>query len=211
MNLEWQRTNLLLGLLLEASVDTFAMDDGRALSKHDLILEVTHADPNIAMCYMMLAQTTAADGGSVTLLDGRTLDACGLLVEAIRCDPTRPMIYLSLGRLLTTDNDTVMLTDGRVMSRLTLALEARMAAVTDGIKQTDLDSFEECGRVVPASHPWSRRYTRAFGRPTGLLFATLLLGLQRLEETGRLPLAHQAMLEDMLEGWTWGDSTRITL
>ena len=29
--------------------------------------------------------------------------------------------------------------------------------------------------------------------------------MQRLEETGVLPQAHQAMLEDMLEGWTGSD------
>ena len=37
------------------------------------------------------------------------------------------------------------------------------------------------------------------------MFATLLLGLQRLEEMEVLPQAHQAMLEDMLEGWTGSD------
>ena len=40
---------------------------------------------------------------------------------------------------------------------------------------------------------------------TKVLFAALLLGLQRLEETGVLPLAHHSMLEDMLEGWTLMD------
>ena len=44
-----------------------------------------------------------------------------------------------------------------------------------------------------------------FSRGTNALFATLLLGVQRLEETGVLPQAHQAMLEDMLEDWTRGD------
>ena len=44
-----------------------------------------------------------------------------------------------------------------------------------------------------------------FCRGTNALFATLLLGVQRLEETGVLPQAHQAMLEDMLEDWTRGD------
>ena len=44
-----------------------------------------------------------------------------------------------------------------------------------------------------------------FSRGTNALFATLLLGVQRLEETGVLPQAHQAMLEDMLEGWTGSD------
>ena len=46
-----------------------------------------------------------------------------------------------------------------------------------------------------------------FSLDTNVLFATLLLGVQRLEETGVLPQAHQAMLEDMLEGWTGGDDT----
>ena len=40
-----------------------------------------------------------------------------------------------------------------------------------------------------------------------VLFATLLLGLQRLETGGVLPPTHYSMLEDMLsEGWTWGDT-----
>ena len=38
------------------------------------------------------------------------------------------------------------------------------------------------------------------------LFAMLLLGLQRLETAGVLAPAHHSMLEDMLEGWTWGDT-----
>ena len=38
-----------------------------------------------------------------------------------------------------------------------------------------------------------------------VLFATLLLGLQRLEVTEGLPLAHHAMLEEMLECWIDGE------
>ena len=44
-----------------------------------------------------------------------------------------------------------------------------------------------------------------FSLKTNVLFATLLLGVQRLEEAGVLLLAHQAMLEDMLECWTLAD------
>jgi len=44
-----------------------------------------------------------------------------------------------------------------------------------------------------------------FLHPTNSLFATLLLGLQRLEAEGVLPPAHHSMLEDMLEGWTLAD------
>jgi hypothetical protein len=46
------------------------------------------------------------------------------------------------------------------------------------------------------------RHIALFPGTTNKLFATLFLGIQRLEDTGRLPLAHQAMLEEMLECWT---------
>ena len=46
-----------------------------------------------------------------------------------------------------------------------------------------------------------------FSHHTNALFAMLLLGVQRLEETGVLPQAHQAMLEAMLEDWTCRDDT----
>ena len=53
---------------------------------------------------------------------------------------------------------------------------------------------------------WTRRsHTALFQGRTNILFATLLLGLQRLETAGVLPLAHHSMLEDMLEAWTWAD------
>ena len=52
---------------------------------------------------------------------------------------------------------------------------------------------------------WSRRSHALFSRDTNRLFSTLLLGVQRLEETGVLPQAHQAILEDMLEDWTGRD------
>ena len=51
---------------------------------------------------------------------------------------------------------------------------------------------------------WTRRTHASFQPATNRLFAALLLGVQRLEEAGVLLLAHQAMLEDMLECWTRG-------
>lgn len=53
---------------------------------------------------------------------------------------------------------------------------------------------------------WTRRIHAILPHSeTNALFSTLLLGIQRLEETGALPLAHQAMLEDMLECWSIPD------
>ena len=56
---------------------------------------------------------------------------------------------------------------------------------------------------------WTRRTHASFSENTHRLFAALFLGVQRLEEAGVLLLAHQAMLEDMLECWTMGDSSSI--
>jgi len=53
---------------------------------------------------------------------------------------------------------------------------------------------------------WTRlNHAAIFNTSSNVLFATLLLGLLRLETTGLLPPAHHSMLEDMLEGWTLGD------
>ena len=49
---------------------------------------------------------------------------------------------------------------------------------------------------------WKPSRHHKFGLLTNKLFATLFLGIQRLEDTVRLPLAHQAMLEKMLECWS---------
>ena len=45
---------------------------------------------------------------------------------------------------------------------------------------------------------------------TNKLFATLFMGIQRLEDTTGLPLAHQAMLEEILECWTMEDDCKNT-
>ena len=53
---------------------------------------------------------------------------------------------------------------------------------------------------------WCRVNHLGFSEPTNELFGCLFLGIQRLEETGELMLAHQAMLEEILQGWTaWDD------
>ena len=59
-------------------------------------------------------------------------------------------------------------------------------------------------RVLSGDTPFAER--EGVRAEANVLFATLLLGVQRLEEVGLLPLAHQAMLEEMLECWTWGDA-----
>ena len=50
---------------------------------------------------------------------------------------------------------------------------------------------------------WKYSIHYEFGDQTNELFATFFLGMQRLEDTAGLPLAHQAMLEEMLENWKY--------
>ena len=61
----------------------------------------------------------------------------------------------------------------------------------------DLDLF--------ADSTWSHQTHLKFGRDTNDLFTTLFLAIQRLEEQQILPLAHQAMFEDMLTLWKVSD------
>ena len=49
---------------------------------------------------------------------------------------------------------------------------------------------------------WKPSIHADYSPATNKLFATLFLGIQRLENTTGLPLAHQAMLEEMLLCWT---------
>lgn len=54
---------------------------------------------------------------------------------------------------------------------------------------------------------WSRlTHMDLWNWQTNYLFASLLLGVQRHEESGYLIQAHQSMVEDMLECWTARDS-----
>ena len=56
--------------------------------------------------------------------------------------------------------------------------------------------------LVKRNKEWSRStHSTLFSKKTHDLFANLLLGIQRLEDRGYLPLADQAMVEEMLEGW----------
>jgi hypothetical protein len=57
--------------------------------------------------------------------------------------------------------------------------------------------------------PWKPSLHADFTFLTNSLFSTLFLGIQRLEDTAGLPLAHQAMLEEMLECWTKSDDFLI--
>jgi len=81
-------------------------------------------------------------------------------------------------------------------------LEVVWYLATMGASISDI-SDRACEYLVKRDKQWSRlTHSKDFSKKTRDLFENLLLGIQRLEDRGNLPLAHQAMLEEMLEGWT---------
>lgn len=137
---------------------------------------------------------------TVTLHDGRTFSKEQLYIEAIAQNTNCRNAYHNLGILIR--GNTVKLKDGRTLSKRACFEEALRC---DPSYSSALEQLE---MLLPPTEPWSRRkHAIIFQKATktNQLFATLFLGLQRLEEAGVLALAHHAMLEDMLECWTWAD------
>ena len=58
---------------------------------------------------------------------------------------------------------------------------------------------------------WTRLNHKTFSQITSSLFETFFLGLQRLEDRKEIPLAHQAMFEDMLECWSGQDDSDLVI
>jgi ankyrin repeat protein len=70
-------------------------------------------------------------------------------------------------------------------------------------------SDQACAYIQKCNTHWTRMNHFDFSGKTNILFGTLFLGIQRLEQNYTLPLAHQAMLEEMLEVWTFGHEYKI--
>jgi len=62
--------------------------------------------------------------------------------------------------------------------------------------------------LIETQH-WTHLCHANFSYKTNELFGTLLLGIQRLENTAGLSLAHKTMFEDMLECWINKDDFKI--
>jgi hypothetical protein len=58
---------------------------------------------------------------------------------------------------------------------------------------------------VKRNEPWSRMGCRRLWSGLEKEFAVLLLGLQRLEDTGVIQEAHKSMIEDMFTCFRWDD------
>lgn len=134
----------------------------------------------------------------MTLADGRVLTRRLAYNESLRWDPNDGDTFFNLAVDLK-DGEQFVLWDGRSMNKFGLFVEALFCDPKNVKFQTVMK------RYAPSTFMWTRRLnSNVFGQKTNVLFATLLLGVQRLEEAGTLPLTHYTMLENMLELWTWG-------
>ena len=184
--------------------ETIRFVDGREFDKIGLYNEILRLNPTDSLAYCNLGVIAAGTQAPVLLTDGRTLDCRELFLESLRFKPASIRAYCQLAQNLH-QGECVTMADGQSLDRVGLLLRALdYPAAAQGNVRALLRDY------LPAHYAWTRRFhALLFATHTNVLFATVLLGLQRLEETGVLALTHHSMLEDMLEGWTWGDNDLI--
>ena len=177
--------------------ETVRFSDGRTLTKRLLYAEAIKSKPTNGSSYTNLGLCLERHQ-SQELLDGRVMMRRELFLEGMRQDPCDSSSYTCLGWDLEAE-EIVSLPDGRSMGKRQLYEEALM------LDEDNKYAFDRVKELMVPSDTWHRSRHRLYGHDTNVLFALLLMGLQRLEEAQVLPMAHHSMLEDMLEGFTWRD------
>lgn len=203
---------IVLGMAMK-NRHVITVPDGRNMSKRDVYIEaVRHmqhgaCSPRLFASHYCRLGAILEGSERVTLHNGQVLSEVDLYDEALRFDSTFAHAYYNISSLLNTDEETRILPDGRRMNKTQLLLQSLIFDPSDTDTLTELRSeMANCSTWTPRAHA-----VNVFRPKTNVLFATFLLGLQRLEETEVLPLAHQAMLEDTLECWTWRDDSDLEL
>lgn len=177
------------------------LSDGRRLNEAELYKAALLRDNQCAYAYNSLG-VLCDKGRWVPTIDMTigiaATPTCGLdwYREALRCDPTCP----------PANYNFLLARAGVLCSDVEPTRQSLCRAALRGDHTCSPAYALLCSEIDPAS-PWSR--TAHVGSNTNILFATLLLGVQRLEDTETLPLAHQAMLEEMLTCWLWQDTLAI--
>ena len=165
--------------------------DGRVMNEIQLYMEALRHNSQSRMAYNNLG-TFLEKGEHITLPDGRSVDDRMLYLESLKCKYTSPSL-INLG-LCLSDTESICIPDGRIVNKYDLYLEAL---------KYDADRYDIRNELKNIKVPWSRRKHEChlYSIGTNILFATLFLGIQTLEEKGVVTLAHQAVFEDMLQYW----------
>ena len=189
-----------LGCMISSS-DTVTLADGATFSDRELFIEALRIDPGYSSAYSNLARSLST-GETASLADGQVMSKPQLYLQALRLNPGLSQSYHGLALVAP---DTCELPDGRILTKLQLLLESLRCDPKNNA------AFVSLRKILLPTQPWTRAtHAIIFREHTNTLFASLLLAVQRLEDTCLLPMAHQAMLEDIFEGWTWADALLLS-
>jgi len=198
-------TEMVKFQMTTVNLDFLPGDGKKEFTKAELHVRNIELDPGCAAAYINLAICLVpGETIVVPLLGPRVWTKTDLLKTGVQLDPQYENGLRNLA-IIAGETGPVTMDNGRVMDEMALMEEALLcAANTDRAKS--IRDWIVCR--VAGTHAWKRRTHEAmWGMRTQLLFAALLLGFQRLEAHEVIPPAHHSMLEEMLEGWTWADTT----
>lgn len=176
---------------------TISLKDGQVLQRDELLRTALRLNSDLVPAYTALAK-----------FESSIPDRQRLCLEALQRDASCCDAFYELALTIPNNDQRFTFPPPRSQSLLKHELMIEALQCHDPrIHGSKNYIYFMLSRCMPPEEKWTQRRHAAgiFRGKTNTLFATLFLGLQRLETMGVLPLAHQAMLEDMLEGWTWAD------
>ena len=188
--------------------------NGKTVTSLDMYLEALALDPTNADAYNSLG-CALHRWKTVKLHDGRSFSRqIDLFFEAVRFKPHSPQLLFNFSYTMAAGVRAEM-PDGRHLFKYEVLIEALIHCESPDLHKRIFAGLERLMNFPPAALTplyWTRRTHSSVFRPqTNVLFATLLLGLERLEATQILPIAHKSVLEDTLECWTWTDATELAM
>lgn len=186
-------------------ISSVVLIGGQTLTKRQLHMKSIQCDRSnyTAYCNLGLCLDNEKETISLDETGSQRLNRRQLFLQALNCNDRICHSYLCLA-WDAGPTETIQLLDGRRFSKQDLQIEAVICQPNNEDAVLRLKSHMDS--KFSQTLNWDRRKHVIFPMKTNILFGTFFLALQRLEDTGVLPLAHQAMLEDVLEGWTWLDS-----
>ena len=176
--------------------DCITLNDGRVFDTPiDLCKVALNIDPTNSSAHNNM-------GTHLRFMNDDNIDACNSFVMAIKYNPNNVSAYCNLGHILphyTLDIPSITLDDGRVLNWIDLYI----CALELNFFNFRLDYYigTVTSSIVFIKRPWTRRYHSLglYGKNINILIATLLLGMQMLEDQKIIAPSHHMMIEDMFD------------
>ena len=184
-----------LGVFLPKELLFTYIPNGKIMSRLNLFIEAIKYDSDNWHPYTWLAHHLLNNNQSTILINKIPFTSSQLFIKALVLNPEDSNSYIDLAKCTPKDS-YVIFPDGRKMNRYNLYL--------DGLKYNP--NRHDVRTILRSQflNPWTRmkHSLSLYNVKINLLFATLFLGLQKLEDMKKIIPAHQAMFEDMLEKYT---------